>query len=59
MSQNDYGVNYLWNTFVTVAGMAGVTNIVRVFKNKNKDREVELLKKKCKQYQKMINNEPD
>jgi len=56
VSQNDYGINYLWNTFITIAGAAGVVNIVRVFKNKNKDREIELLKKKCRNYQRMIND---
>jgi len=56
VSQNDYGINYLWNTFITIAGIAGVTNIVRAVKNKNKDREIELYKKKYRNYQRIIHD---
>lgn len=60
MHEND-GINSFWNIFLTVSGVAGIINIVRAFRRptwtefEKKDREINILKKKIKHYQKLIN----
>lgn len=58
------GINSLWGIFITVSGIAGVINIAKAFQrptwedmNKKED-EIEILKKRVKNYQDIING-PD
>lgn len=60
MKDNE-GINSFWNVFLTIAGVAGIVNIVRAFKRpswselEKKEREIDILKKKVQHYQKLIN----
>lgn len=62
MQGNNGESDNFWYLFITVAGISGIINIVKAFKRptwaefEKKDREIDILRKKVKHYQKMIND---